>query len=167
MLDQRNEPFQEPPRSQIRGLSAMHVAAMEKSDADKAWIAAGMKLLTLCTVGRRSGREHKVALPYWIDRDGHHIVVASLAGADTHPAWYLNLTDRDANGEVLVKEQRDSYWADPQSLDGDDYTTIWAALCADRPFYDVYQSRTSRRIPLVRLVRLRGAAPEAEPTTLS
>jgi deazaflavin-dependent oxidoreductase (nitroreductase family) len=156
-LDQRNEPFQEPPRSQIPGISAMHVAAMETSDGDEVWVGAGMKQLMLCTVGRKSGKQHRVALPYWLDTDGQRIVVASFSGAENHPAWYLNLTDRSVNGEVLVREQHDSYWADPQVLDGDDYRTVWDALCADRPYYNEYQSRTARRIPLIRLVRRRDA----------
>jgi F420H(2)-dependent quinone reductase len=159
MLDQRNQPFQEPPHSQIPAITASHVAAMENSDAGEVWIAAGMRHLILRTIGRRSGTEHKVALPYWVDLDGHHIVVASFAGADTHPAWYLNLTDPDRNGQVLVSEQHESYSASPQILDGDDYRRMWNALCADRPFYNEYQTRTSRRIPLVRLVRV--GAPQA------
>jgi deazaflavin-dependent oxidoreductase (nitroreductase family) len=156
-LDQRNEPFHEPPRDQIPAISAMHVAAMETSDADEVWIGAGMKQLMLCTVGRKSGKEHRVALPYWEDADGHHVVVASFSGAPQHPAWYLNVTDRSVNGEVLVKEKGDAYWADPQVLDGDEYRATWDAVIADRPHYNEYQIRTSRRIPLVRLVRLRPA----------
>jgi UDP-glucuronate 4-epimerase len=156
-LDQRNEPFHEPPRDQIPGISAMHVAAMEVSDADEVWVGAGMNQLMLRTIGRKSGKEHRVALPYWIDPGGQHVVVASFSGAPQHPAWYLNLTDRDANGEVLVREQHDSYWAAPQILEGDDYRATWDALIADRPYYNEYQIRTSRRIPLVRLVRRRPA----------
>ena len=35
--------------------------------------------------------------------------------------------------------------------------TTWQGLTVDRPWYDDYQSRTDRRIPLVRLVELRPA----------
>jgi hypothetical protein len=49
------------------------------------------------------------------------------------------------------------FWARPDTLDGDEYTTTWAALTADRPYYNDYQSETDRRIPLVRLVELRPA----------
>lgn len=133
----------------------MHVAAMDTSDADEVWTAAGMKHLTLRTIGRKSGKEHRVALPYWRDPDGHRVVVASYSGAPRSPAWYFNLADRDANPEVHVKEQHDSYWAEAHVLDGDDYLATWDALTADRPFYKNYQVRTSRRIPLIRLVRLR------------
>jgi deazaflavin-dependent oxidoreductase (nitroreductase family) len=154
---QANEPFHEPPRDQIPGISAMHVSAMDQSDADEVWTPAGMKHLVLRTVGRKSGKEHRVALPYWADAEGHHVVVGSFSGAPQHPAWYLNVADRDANAEVLVREQHGSYWADPQVLDGDEYRATWAAITADRPFYKNYQTRTSRRIPLVRFARLRDA----------
>jgi deazaflavin-dependent oxidoreductase (nitroreductase family) len=116
-----------------------------------------MHQLVLRTMGRKSGNEHKVALPYWYDADGHRIVVASFAGAPQHPAWYLNLTDRDANPEVLVRVQDRSFWADARVLDGADYTDTWAALSADRPYYNDYQTRTDRPIPLVRLQELRPA----------
>jgi deazaflavin-dependent oxidoreductase (nitroreductase family) len=116
-----------------------------------------MHHVILHTIGRRSGNEHKVALPYWVDRDGHRIVVASFSGAPDHPSWYLNLSDRDANPEVRIRVQQGLFWADPQILDGGDYAETWAALTVDRPWYDDYQSRTDRQIPLVRLVELRPA----------
>ena len=40
---------------------------------------------------------------------------------------------------------------------GADYAETWMALNVDRPWYDDYQSRTDRQIPLVRLVELRSA----------
>ena len=83
--------------------------------------------------------------------------VASFAGAPAHPAWYLNLTDRTANPEVLVRVQGRSFWARADILDGEDYQRTWAGLTADREYYNGYQARTERRIPLVRLVELRPA----------
>ena len=102
---QRNEPFEEPARDIIPDISRGHVAAMEASDADAVWIGAGMHQLLLRTIGRRSGREHKVALPFWYDDADHRVVVGSFAGAAWHPSWYLNLIDRTANPEVYVKVQ--------------------------------------------------------------
>jgi deazaflavin-dependent oxidoreductase (nitroreductase family) len=154
---QPNEAFDEPPRSEIPGISRMHVGAMEQSDDDAVWIGAGMHQLLLRTIGRKSGKEHKVALPYWYDDDEQRVVVASFAGAPQHPAWYLNLTDRTANPEVWVKTQTGAFWAEAQILEGDEYDRVWRQLNADRPYYDDYQSRTDRRIPLVRLVEKRPA----------
>jgi deazaflavin-dependent oxidoreductase (nitroreductase family) len=130
---------------------------MEQSDDDMVWIGAGMHQLMLCTVGRKTGNEHRVALPYWFDDNGDRIVVASFAGAPQHPAWYLNITDRSKNAEVLVKVQDGAFWAEPEILDGDEYARIWDALTEDRTYYRDYQTRTTRRIPLVRLVERRPA----------
>jgi len=151
--DQKNQPFDEPPLSEIPGISRMHVAGMEATNDDMVWIGAGMHQLLLRTVGRKSGKEHKVALPYWVDDDGHRVVVASFAGHEKHPAWYLNLADRTANPKVQIRLQnREPFWADAQILEGDDYDTTWAALTADRPYYSDYQSRTSRKLPVVRFI---------------
>jgi deazaflavin-dependent oxidoreductase (nitroreductase family) len=155
--DQRNAPFREPPRDQIPAISRAHVGAMEVSDDDAIWCAAGMHHVILRTAGRRSGNEHKVALPYWRDPDGHRIVVASYAGAPQHPSWYLNLEDRVANPEVLARVQGGSFWAEAEILGGDEYVRIWELLTADRAYYKDYLRRTDRTIPLVRLRELRPA----------
>ncbi|MDQ1430135.1 MAG: hypothetical protein QOF40_737, partial [Actinomycetota bacterium] len=115
---QKSEPFEEPPREEIPGISRGHVEYMESSDADEVWCIAGMHHVVLHTIGRKSGNEHKVALPYWVDRDGNRIIVASFSGAPDHPAWYLNLSDRDANPEVKVRVQGGLFWADARELDG-------------------------------------------------
>jgi deazaflavin-dependent oxidoreductase (nitroreductase family) len=111
----------------------------------------------LRTIGRRSGQEHKVALPTWFDPEGRRVVVASFAGAAQHPAWYLNLSDRAANPEVRCRVAGGEYWSEPEILDGDEYDRVWALLVADRAWYADYQQRTDRRIPLVRLPETRPA----------
>jgi deazaflavin-dependent oxidoreductase (nitroreductase family) len=115
--DQKNEPFDEPPFEDIAGVSRIHVGGMKVTDDDMVWVGAGMKQLMLRTVGRKSGNEHEVALPYWIDEDGERIVVASYAGNVKRPPWYLNLTDNDKNGEVWVKTQQVEFWAQPKTLE--------------------------------------------------
>jgi deazaflavin-dependent oxidoreductase (nitroreductase family) len=148
---QRSSEFTTPERDQIVGISAKHVALMESSDEDSAWVWVNMHHLLLRTVGRRSGNEHKVALPFWRDANGDRIVVASFAGAEMDPAWFLNLADRSANPRVQVRVQGGSYTCVPDILDGDEYDVTWAALIADRPHYEDYKAKTARRIPMVRL----------------
>jgi len=148
---QKAEAFETPERSTIKDTTRGHVAVMEKSDADAVWILSGMHHLLLRMIGRTSGEERKVALPYWKDDDGHAIVVASYAGAEKHPGWYLNLADREANPEVYCKQQKRAFWAEAEILAGDEYLSIWDVLVEDRPFYADYQALTERRIPLVRL----------------
>ena len=149
--------WETPPRGEIVELTTAHVGAMETSDADEVWQQAGMHHVLLQTVGRKSGNPHKVALPTWRDSQDRRIVVASFAGEPHHPAWYLNLADRDANPEVLVKHQGGAFWSAPAILEGDEYEETWARLTADRAWYDDYQAKTDRRIPLVALPETRTA----------
>jgi deazaflavin-dependent oxidoreductase (nitroreductase family) len=154
---QRAEPFDTPTPDEIIQISKMHVGAMESSDADEVWRPAGMRHVVIRTIGRKSGNEHKVALPYWIDPDGERVVVASMAGAEKNPSWFVNLADKSANPEVLVRHQHGADWSDCAILEGDDYDATWAGLTADREWYNDYQAKCSRRIPLVRLVETRPA----------
>ena len=150
--------FETPTREQIVKISAKHVAMMETSDADDTWIWVGMEHLLLRTIGRRSGNEHKVALPFWRDSDGHRVVVGSFGGNTADPAWFLNLTDTSANPQVLVRVQGGSFWSKPRVLDGADYDRVWAGLVADRHWYADYVTKAGgRRIPLVRLPESRPA----------
>ena len=110
--------WETPPLDEIPKLSRAHVEVMEVSDDDAVWQQAGMHHVLLRTIGRTTGREHKVALPTWLDPDGRRIVVASFAGAVQHPQWYRNLEDRVANPEVLCRVQGQQYWSEPVILDG-------------------------------------------------
>ena len=151
VTSQRAGEFTTPSRDEIVAISAKHVTMMETSDADDTWIWVGMEHLLLRTIGRRSGNEHKVALPFWRDPDGVRVVVASFGGEPKHPAWFLNLSDKSANPEVLVRVQGGTFWSTPEALEGEEYDRIWALLTADRAWYDNYRTKAGRTIPLVRL----------------
>jgi deazaflavin-dependent oxidoreductase (nitroreductase family) len=147
--------WETPSLDEITVISREHVKAMESTDDDGVWVLAGMEHVLVRTIGRRSGHEHKVALPTWRDPLAQRIVVASYAGAPGHPSWYLNLCDRSANPEVLCRVQGRQYLSVPEVLEGDEYDRIWELLVADRAWYGTYQTKTSRRIPLVRLPETR------------
>jgi deazaflavin-dependent oxidoreductase (nitroreductase family) len=151
--------WETPTHEEIVQLTAAHVEAMESmDDVAEVWQQAGMHHVLLRTIGRKSGKEHKVALPTWRDPEGRRVVVASFAGSTAHPSWYLNLSDRQANAEVLVRAQGgQAFWSEPEILEGDEYDRIWGLLTADRAWYDNYQAKTDRRIPLVRLPETRPA----------
>jgi deazaflavin-dependent oxidoreductase (nitroreductase family) len=149
--------WETPSLEEIPVITRGHVQALESSDDDSVWVQAGMHHVVMRTVGNKTGREHKVALPIWRDPEGVRVVVASFAGAPRHPSWYQNLADRKSNPEVLVRTQTGSYWSVPEILEGDDYERTWALLTADRAWYHDYQAKTTRRIPLVRLPESRPA----------
>jgi deazaflavin-dependent oxidoreductase (nitroreductase family) len=149
--------WETPSLEDIAVISRADVQALESTSDEAMWARGGMHHVVLRTVGRKSGREHKVAIPIWRDPDDVRVVVASYAGAPHHPSWYINLADRSANPEVRVRTQEGEYWSVPEILDGDEYARIWALLAADRAWYDDYKVKTTRQIPLVRLPETREA----------
>jgi len=146
--------WETPSLDEIPVISRGHVAAMEQSDADEVWNVAGMHHVVLHTIGRKSGKEHKVALPTWRDPEGNRIVAGSFAGAEQHPAWFLNIRDRK-EPEILCRVQGKQFWSNPEILDGDEYDRIWNLFVQDRAWYTDYQAKTDRRIPLVRIPETR------------
>jgi len=56
-------------------------------------------MLTMTTVGRRSGKPHAVHLAC-VEHDGDYLVVASAMGQQKHPAWRYNL---EAHPEAEVQ----------------------------------------------------------------
>lgn len=150
--DQRIEQWwTTPSHDEIVALTKSHVDAMQKSDADAVWLQAGMPHVLIETVGRRSGKRHKVALPTWTDPDGHLIVVASFAGAPKHPSWFFNIRDAEANPTVQCRRQSGPFEATPEVLEGTERAQLWDLLLADRAWYGDYQAKAGREIPLVRL----------------
>ena len=148
---QRNEEFETPAFDTIPGITRQHVAYLETTNEDSAWVSAGMRHLVLQTVGRKSGRIHKVALPYWCDEQGRRIIAASYAGGERNPAWFHNLADRRANPQIWIKDRTEERWFEVEILDGDEYRRAWDAMTRDRPYYIEYQKKCTRRIPLLRL----------------
>ncbi len=104
-----------------------------------------MDALLLTTKGRRSGERRDVAVNYLRDDDSY-IVVASYAGEDRDPSWWLNLrTQPDA--EIAVGGKRTEVRA--RESEGTERVRLWAKLVAKDPAYDEYQTRTTRRLAVV------------------
>ncbi|MGA7097965.1 MAG: nitroreductase family deazaflavin-dependent oxidoreductase [Acidimicrobiia bacterium] len=104
-------------------------------------------LILLYTTGRKSGEIRRVPLVHY--RDGEDlIVVASKGGAPTHPSWYLNLL---ADPRVWVRRQADFFEAEATVVQDGERETLWKSVTAWAPFFQGYQDKVSRQIPLVRL----------------
>lgn len=106
---------------------------------------AGVLLLT--TTGRRSGKQRTVPLLYVPDGDAF-VVVASLGGHATHPAWYLNLR---ANPAVTVQVGGTTTPVRAEELDLEARDRLWPLLVATYPSWEEYRSRTARQFPIVAL----------------
>lgn len=102
-------------------------------------------MLLLETRGRKTGRTRTVALLYHRDRDDY-VVVGSLGGSDTPPAWLLNL---QATPEVGVQVGTERFPARARVASAEERRRLWAELTRLWPNYDRYQTQTTREIPVV------------------
>jgi deazaflavin-dependent oxidoreductase (nitroreductase family) len=105
-------------------------------------------VVILTTRGRHSGHPRSTALLYF-DRGRKRYVVASFAGLNRHPDWYLNaVADPHVIGEVQGKLTR----CRAHVLDEDEAVELWPFLDQAYPGFRRYRKRTSRPIPIVELI---------------
>lgn len=109
----------------------------------------GTKILILTTTGRKSGEARDSALIYEPAGEAY-LVVASKGGADTPPAWFLNL---EAKPEVEVQVRGDRFPARARLATSEEKPDFWTTMTAAWPDYDAYQRKTEREIPVVVLER--------------
>lgn len=107
---------------------------------------AGAPMLLLHTTGARTGAERVHPMMYQDLGDGRLAVFASKAGADTNPAWYLNLVaNPDVSAEVGTATR--SFVA--RTAPADEREPIWTRQKDDYPGFAGYEASTSREIPVV------------------
>jgi len=126
-------------------LGEEHVRVYRETNGETGYMWNGAPILLLTTKGRKSGQPRTIAIIHTPLENGWAIV-ASKGGSPTHPAWYLNVLD-DPNVEVQVKG--DVYKAVARTAEGQEREALWAASNRTWPKYDLYQSRTDRKIPVV------------------
>lgn len=106
------------------------------------------KQLLLITVGRKSGEPRPVALTYLEDA-GRWIVVASNAGEDRDPTWWLNLAAQP-RAEVMVGGRKVPIVA--REVPDPERDTLYQRFIDDiDQSYGEYRTRANRRIPVVAL----------------
>jgi deazaflavin-dependent oxidoreductase (nitroreductase family) len=110
----------------------------------------GAPMILVTHTGRKSGR--RITTPLVHTRDGDDVVIiASKAGADEHPLWYLNMK---ADPNVHVELGDDSFDAVARVLeDGEERDRLYAAHAELMPNFKEYQEKTDRVIPVVVLSR--------------
>ena len=107
----------------------------------------GNDMLLLTTRGRSTGKPHTVPLLYLHDGE-RLLVIASYGGRDHHPEWYLNLV-ADPSVTARVGERNVMLTARPAS--SAERAVWWPKVVEAYSDYAVYQTRTSREIPVVAL----------------
>ena len=130
-------------------LTRAHVALYRISGGRLGGKFAGAPVLLLDHVGRKSGRRRTTPLLYMADGEDL-VIVGSRGGSDASPAWWLNLQASPATTVQLGSERRSVV---ARRAATDERARLWPGLTAMYPDYEVYQSRTSREIPVILLSR--------------
>ncbi|HLL85929.1 MAG TPA: nitroreductase/quinone reductase family protein [Thermoleophilaceae bacterium] len=120
-------------------------------------IAPRQRVLALTTRGRRSGAARATAVGYLEDGD-RIVLVASNAGLDRPPAWWLNLCEHP-EAEIDLRGERRAVRA--RAASDDERERLWPRVVDQFEGFDRYASYTEREIPLVMLERRGGAARHA------
>jgi deazaflavin-dependent oxidoreductase (nitroreductase family) len=107
--------------------------------------AVGLPVLELTTTGRRSGEARSVLLSY-LDLDGGFAVIASNAGDDRPPAWWLNL---QTDPRARVTAARRSHDVVARRAEGSEREVLWERAVAANPGFADYATYTERPIPVV------------------
>jgi deazaflavin-dependent oxidoreductase (nitroreductase family) len=109
-----------------------------------------MPVLLLTMTGARSGRT--ITTPVVYTTDGERLVViASFAGAPTHPAWYHNLR---AHPEATVEVGSERLRVTATVTTGEERQRLFDRQAAQMPIFVAYQHKTSRQSPVLVLTRL-------------
>ena len=106
---------------------------------------SGLPTLLLTTIGRKSGDKRVTPLVFLQDGESM-VVVGSLAGYDTHPAWYLNV---QAHPGCWVQLDRRRMSALARDATPEEREALWPRLVAVFPAWGYFQSQTERPFAVV------------------
>ena len=109
----------------------------------------GAPLLLLHTTGAKSGQPRINPLVYYSE-NGHTYIMASKAGAPTNPDWYHNIV---AHPDVTVEIGTEEFPVTGVVLGEKERDEIYAKVAALNPGFAEYEKKTTRKIPVVELVR--------------
>jgi deazaflavin-dependent oxidoreductase (nitroreductase family) len=112
----------------------------------------GRPLLLLTTTGARSDQLRTTPMMYIPDGD-RLLIIASNAGAPTHPDWYRNLM---AHPQVTVEVGPDTFDAIATVTEGEARQQLWTRVTEQYPFFIDHQAKVTRQIPVIVLERIDG-----------
>lgn len=121
------------------------VELYESSGGTQGTTLQDLPVVILTTLRAKSGKIRKTPVMR-VEHDGSYAVVASMAGAPSHPVWYHNavadprveLQDGPVRQDMLARE-----------VSGDEKAVWWARAVEAFPDYAEYQKKTDREIPVL------------------
>jgi deazaflavin-dependent oxidoreductase (nitroreductase family) len=116
----------------------------------RSWLfAAGQPVLSLTTIGRRSGEPRSTAVTCFTDGDELALAGMNL-GVARNPAWALNL---EATPEATIELGGETIAVTARRARGEEAATIWRRWIEVQPSARAFQELAGRDIPLFVLSR--------------
>jgi deazaflavin-dependent oxidoreductase (nitroreductase family) len=106
----------------------------------------GMAAVELRTIGRKSGQTRTTMLTSPIHDDTRVVLVASKGGDDRDPQWYRNLS---ANPDVELLIDGSIRKMRARTASPEEKAALWPDIVTAYKYYDSYQQRADRDIPVV------------------
>jgi len=131
----------------VKALSTVHTALYKATGGLIGTRLVNNDMLLLTTTGRTTGERHTVPLLFLRDNDDY-IVIASYGGRPSDPDWYRNLSEHP---DAVIRDGSKTVQVAAATLTVDQREAWWPRIVAAYGDYAVYQSRTTRLIPIVRL----------------
>jgi deazaflavin-dependent oxidoreductase (nitroreductase family) len=127
-----------------------HVWMYRTSAGKRGGTMQGRKVILLTTTGKKSGQARTVPVVPYLEGDDLYII-ASMGGAPQNPAWFTNLR---ANPDVGVQLGAEKWRAHAEVVpEGAERDRLWKGITEQMPNFGEYQKKTTRVIPVVKLVR--------------
>jgi deazaflavin-dependent oxidoreductase (nitroreductase family) len=136
-----------------RAMDEMNQAVIKEFRSNKGKVSGpmeGMPILLLTMTGAKTGRT--LIRPLCYSRDGDRIVIiASYGGLPRNPPWYHNLL---ANPLVTVEVGSEQFKARAAETSGAERQRLFDAQARLMPFFNDYQKKTKRQIPVLTLTKI-------------
>jgi deazaflavin-dependent oxidoreductase (nitroreductase family) len=131
------------------GLGEASMGLMDKLRNGRSRPGQDLDLLTLTSVGARTGQRRETVLGSFPEGVNAWLIVASAAGARRNPAWFHNLAAHPDLAEIAVGGR--TFPVTVTQLSGAERDAAWRRIVAAQPQYAGFANKTSRVIPVLRL----------------
>jgi len=148
-MGEQLKPVQPIPGTDVSLLGEKHVRVYRETNGEQGYLWNGVPILLLTTKGRKSGEPRTIPIIFTPYKDSF-VIIASKGGSPTHPKWYLNILEEP---KVAVQIKAETFKAVARTATSPERELIWAEALKSWPNFDVYQSRTTRQIPVVVIER--------------
>jgi deazaflavin-dependent oxidoreductase (nitroreductase family) len=149
-MGEQLKPVERMPGTDISLLGEKHVKVYQETNGEQGYLWNGVPILLLTTTGRKSGQPRTIPIIFTPYKNSF-VIIASKGGSPEHPKWYLNIQD---NPNVTVQVKAEVFKAAARTAQSPEREVIWSEALKSWPNFDVYQSRTTRQIPVVIIERL-------------